>query len=659
MKKIYEKSSLEKCLKSACDDLCICKEEVNYKILEEKRHMFRKRVVIEVQVDDENDNKDKCKIEKDENCEETFKLDEKEGTVKIVEGKIIVKNPKEDGVPASILVGNEIKVLVDGEEVKGKKEIFEENKIEAIFDESKAHRELKIDISEDCMEAYANIEYKPEKIYMLKDSEESKSLFLRTDVIKEINPPKYNIEELKQQLTTNNVVYGIIEENLKECVENNCKKLLVAKGQAVIDGEDDSIEIKFQTDTDLKKLKEDKVGNIDFKSIGSIEAVHRDDLIAVRHIGQEGKDGIDITGKRKKSKPGKRLKLKSGDGCIAKDENTLVAAIDGKPCVKGNAFYVYQIHEIRSDVDLKTGNIKFAGDITIYGSVKEGMEVECGNSLNVEKDLERSKVSAKGNVNIKGNVIATKISAGGQNVEKLKFIEDLKKLKETLEGLVAAVEEIKRYDLLGAGKKDGQIIKILIENKFKVLPKLCISVISDLNMEKNDFNEGNLAKLIKSKLLGISPINIEHHSVLYKIIEEIDEKISILSVALSLPVNVKISYSQDSYIESSGDVLIYGKGEYISKITANGNIYFIQQKSVARGGVLKAKDEIKCRVVGSIAGVSTTLKVEKQGHIWVDEAYQNTVFSVGNREYILDVPSKDVHAYLDSRGDIVIDRLKL
>jgi uncharacterized protein (DUF342 family) len=660
MKKLYEESSLEKCIEKACNEFGVCKEQVKYKVLEEKKHFFRKKVIAEIEIlSDKKDEKNDDVQEHENELENELEIDEKDGTVKIVDGKIIVKNPKEEGSPATIVVGMDTKVLIDGNEVKGKKEVFTENNIEVLFSESKAYRELKIHLSDDLMEAYATIVYKPESICKLKDAVEARTRALKPEIIKQNFPPKYNIQELKQELTNNNVVCGIIEENLKSCIENSCKNLLVAKGEQVVNGKDEFVEMKFKTDSDLKKLKEDKIGNIDFKSIGSVEAVNKDEVIAEKHCGDEGKDGWDITGKIKKHKPGKKLKLKAGEGCVIKDDNVIISAIAGKPCVKNNAFYVYAIHEIRSDVDLKTGNIKFTGDITIYGSVKEGMEVECGNSLIIEKDIERANIKASGDINVKGNVIAGKISAGGTDVEKLKSIQDLESLKETLTNLIAAVEEIKRYNLLGPDKKDGEIIKILIENKFKSFSRLCINVVADLNTQRNDYEEENLVLLIRSKLIGISPISIEHHSILYKITEAIEEKLTFLNDILSIPVNVKVSYCQDSKIQSSGDVLISGKGEYISDIIANGNIYFMQERSVARGGSLNAKDEIKCRIVGSTAGVATKLKVEKNGHIWVDEAYQNTMFLIGNREYILDTPSRSVHAYLDSSGDIVVEKLKL
>ncbi|MCT8976154.1 FapA family protein [Clostridium sp. CX1] len=657
MKKVYGAATVEMCIEKACEDLGISRENLDYKVIEEKKSLFRKKALIEVEVPEEN-----IGLEADSVLEEDGNFKKEDGTVTIADGKIIVKNPEEDGKAAEVLVADNLKVVINGEGVKGRREVYENDNIEVFFQENKASRELKISLSENYTEAYATIIYEPQNIYKLKDKRENKLVTLEPETVSQINPPKYNIREVKEELSNNNVVYGIIEENLKQCVENSCKEFLVAQGQQVKNGQDDAIEIKFKMETDLKKLEEDKVGNIDFKSIGSVEAVHKGDVIAVRHIGEEGQDGYDITGKVKKHKVGKKLKLKVGEGCILVDENTIAAAIDGKPCVKNNTFYVYQLHEVRSDVDLKTGNIKFIGDVIVYGSVQEGMEIQCGNALNIEKDVERAKIKANGNIEIKGNVIASKVFAGGEDVKKIKSLNDLRALKDGLNALMQAVEEIKKFNLLGVDRKDGEIVKILIENKFKMLPKLCISVISDIRLLDDSISNSdsnNLIDLIKGKLLGISPITIKHYSELDLILNYIDEIITILSATLALPVNVKVAYCQDCSINSSGDIFITGRGEYISDITANGSIYFTEEKSVARGGVLKAKKEIKCRTVGSTAGVATKLQVEKEGHIWVDVAYQNTIIVVGPRELVLDAPSKNVHGYLDSSDDIVVDRLKL
>lgn len=680
MKKLFSENSLDNCIEAASKELGVPKESLKYEVVEEKRTLFWKKVTILVEIDEKENiqSEVETKTQAEENIifeeiknsdlelqnnkkdEPKIELNESDGTIRIEKGKIIVTNPKEGGEPASIGVKDrKVRLIVDGSEIKAQTNVYKESVIEVEFDESEAGRRLDISLSKDKMEAYAQVTYTVQDVYKLKDKEIGRIVALESEISKKIEAPRYTVEELKQELGKNYITYGIIEENLKKCVEGSDDIIVVAKGQPTINGEDDVIELKFKLEDVRKQLEEDKGGNVDFKSIGIVEAAHKGDIIAVKHPGSDGIDGSDVSGKAMKAKLGKKLRLKVGNGASIKENDTVVADIDGKPTYKSSTFYVFPIHEIRGDVDLKTGNIKFIGDVIVHGSVKEGMEIDCGNLVDVGKDVERATIRSRGDIIVNGNIIVGKVYGGGEDVDKLKTLNHLEQLKELLKNLVLAVTEIKKHKILGENKKDGEIIKILIENKFKMMSKVCFGVMATLNSQSENYGEEELVVLMKSKLLGMGPINIKKYSELDEIIECIDELISKLKENLSIPVNVKMAYCQDSIIQSSGDVVLFGKGEYISEITANGSINFTQEKSVARGGSLKAKGEIRCKTVGSTAGVSTRLEVEKEGHIYVDVAYQNTMFIVGTREFILDMPSKNIHAYLDKDGDIVVDRFKM
>lgn len=105
--------------------------------------------------------------------------------------------------------------------------------------------------------------------------------------------------------------------------------------------------------------------------------------------------------------------------------------------------------------------------------------------------------------------------------------------------------------------------------------------------------------------------------------------------------------------------MLIGKGTYVSDIEAHQGIYFLTEGSVVRGGSLRATTEIKCKVVGSQGGVTTRLKVDDGGQIWMDTAYENTIVAIGMKENTIDVPSRNVHAFLDENGDLLVERLNL
>lgn len=634
--KVYDGNTVEKCLEKASNDLKIPVEQIEYTILEEKRGFFKRKAEISVKIHE------KQKTNHD-------------GKITIKDGIISVKNPKEDGKPAIITTTPDIELFVDQEKVTHSCQVFEHSIIEVKHNENIAERRLNIEISPDRVKAYLDINYIPQNIYTTADCKESESVVLKRKLKGRIMPKRYSIDEVRQELKNNGIKYGIIEENLIDIEkQEKVEKLLVAEGVQPICGKNDEIEMKFE---EKKELIEDNSGKIDFKAIGHIETVYKGEILAIKHVGTEGKDGVDIRGKTVKHKPRKKIEIIGGEGCTIVEDTKVVSEIKGKAEVSNNIFSVHQVHEVSGDVDLTTGNIEFKGHIIVYGDVTEGMKVKAEKSIVIYKNAANSEITAKGDITIKGNVILSQITAGKEDVFCLNLINNLLNLKEMITNLKEACEQVKNMNLLGRKAKDGEIIKILIESKFKKIPKLSFQVIQDIFRKYRQ--EDELIFMVKNKILGLGPLNIENADELGEMIEIIDIKLENLAKHLTAPVDINIGYCQDTTIDSSGNINITGKGEYVSNITAHDSIFFTGMRSVARGGVLKAKNQIKCNVVGSTGGVSTTIIVEKKGQIWAEIAYQNTRFVVGKQEHILEIPCRKLHVYINKEGELTIDKLKL
>ncbi|KOA21064.1 hypothetical protein CLHOM_06520 [Clostridium homopropionicum DSM 5847] len=638
--KVFTSKTLDECIELASTELMIPKDQLVYTIIEEKKGIFIRKTSISVEISE---------IEK-ENIN---------GSIKVENSKIIVTNPEAGGKSAAIIPSKGISIFIDGEEIVRRTEIFEDSEIQVVFEESTAERRMDISISPDQMEAYVSINYIPQNIYSLDDVKENREIELKLSLIEQKYPTPYTINEIYDALSENGIVFGLIKENIEQIPTlKEVNNLLIAKGKEVIDGIDDKINIKFEIDSRNKKLIENVDGRIDYKSIGRIESVEPGFVLATREEGQDGQDGVDVKGNKKKHKMAKKHQMKAGDGCVLKDENIVVASIKGKPSFKGNIFYVYDVHVIENDVDIKTGNIDFIGDVIVHGNVKEGMELKVGHDLIINKNVESAKINSVGDIEIIGNVINSNINAGGDDVLKINKIHDLEILNSQLTTLIDTVKHIKEFNLLGKGIHDGEIVKVLIENKFKQIAVIGENFIKSSSHSNNKW-EQELCIYIIRKLVGFAPLNIKNVSELESIIETAGNLKQYLSGALAMPAEIKLSYCQDSTIKCSGSIFITGKGEYISSITSNENVIFENPGSLARGGVIKAKNEIKCKKVGSEGRVSTKLIVEAGGHIWADVAYQNTCFMIGGREYILETDSKDIHAYLNNEGELVVDKFVL
>ncbi|MBU3190726.1 FapA family protein [Clostridium bowmanii] len=663
--------NVDECLQSASFSLGVPIEKFKYSILEEKNGFFKKHAVISVDTiegDLEEDNNKQDGLAQDyakvnELKEDVLKKDtqreEINGTIEIQKGRIIIKNPKEGGKPAVISTNSDITVIIDGENVRGGAALYEESNIETVFKEVVAKRQMNLSTSSDKMEAYISISYSPSTIYKLKDVEPKNSLKLEIDVKEEIMPPKFTESEIKDELRNQNIKYGVLKMTLIKCVKaEKIDTLLIASGKKTIEAIDDSLDIKYKDAQGKLDKVYDNAEMIDYKAIGSVKGVEKGQVLAVLTPGKIGEDGIDITGKIIRVKTSKKIVLGAGEGCTMMDEFTVVATAEGRPSNRGNTFFVYKIYEINGDVELKTGNIKFVGDIVISGSVREGMKVESGNCILIKNNVAEAEITASGDVVIKGNVIHSNVAAGKEDVLTLEYLSDLKNMKNDLSKLISSITQLKDMNLLDRNTSDGELVKILLETKFKKIPLHAIKIHERILKEEN--TEDELLFIIKNRILNLAPLNIGHYEELNDAITIIDNKISLLEMDLTLPVDVLLDYCQDSIIKSSGNIIFSGKGQYVSQIEASDSVIFQKDKSVARGGIIKAGKEIKCKIVGGLGGVATRLIVESHhGHIWAEVAYPNTRFIIGAKEYILDNSSKNIHAFIDENRDLIVDKLQL
>lgn len=650
----FEGSTVKECLKNASITLGVSKELLKYSILEEKRRLFKKHVIISIDSIKGSPDESRIKVElvkRDDSIIDTH--NEKDGTIEIKNGKIIIKNPYEGGKPAVICNTNNIALTVNGEKVTLRANVREEDIIEVFLKEDEATRYLNLTTSSDNMEAYISIKYKPKVTYKLKDSQPKNSLLIESEVKEKIMPPKFTQTEINNELLNNKIKYGILKMVVIKCsTSDEVSQLLVANGKKVTDAVDDRLELKYNgLHKDYNNYEV-----IDYKAIGSVEGVEKGQVLAILHRGKVGLDGVDIKGKELKCKNSKMLVLGAGEGCELIDEFTVAATIKGRPSLRGSTFFVYKTYEVNGDVELKTGNIQFVGDIVISGSVREGMKVESGNSILIKNNVSEAEITASGDVVVKGNVIHSNILSGKEDVLNLEFLNDIKSMKDDILKLIASIRQVKEINLIRKNNSDGELIKILLESKFKRLPKTAIKVAKRIIQLEN--TEDELIRVIKHKILNLGPLNIVDFEELNEVVTIIKNKIEKLEMNLTLPVDVVLDYSQDSTIKSSGNIIFTGKGEYVSELVASDSILFKIDKSLARGGVIKAGKEIKCKIVGGVGGVSTKLIVEKNGHIWADVAYPNTRFIIGDREYVLDVLSKNIHAFIDADRELIVEKLQ-
>jgi len=661
MSSLFSGSSVEECIEKASKSLNIKKEELKYNIIKDEKHFFKRSVQIEMiedRVEEFKENDNYIMNNEENNIKSTSNSDTRKSSLnfgaKVENGKIIVNDFEDEGTLITIEPCKEVVLIIDGVECNFKTPVSSDETIEYKFVEQEAIRNVNIGITSNRLEAYITMKLTPQDEFELLDSQYEKNLKLRVRKIGQKYPPRYTVKELEELLHSKGIRSGILQSELKEiCNEYNVEERLVAKGTPAKDDVADQIKLYFNDSKELIDygLQDEKV---DYRNRYLIYNAKVGDVLAEFIPGRSGTDGIDVLGLTIKKKTAKKLFLKAGENCVFKD-NKVIANIEGRPSIKGNTVVVNRVYNVE-EVNLKSGNVDFIGNVEIAKNVEEGMEVIAGGEVYVGKNVESAIIQASGQVIVSGNVLSSTIKSGSVNVEVKTHTNNLIEYKASIEELLDSASQLKDRNMLGKSKY-GEVVKLLIENKFKGLPKLSKKILN-YNVS-NGINESELTTFIINKMLGLGPLKINNSEELLGLCDILQDEIDDMESITLTAADIYIDYAQGAKIEASGNVVITGKGQYTSNIRALGDIEFTASNSVCRGGVLSAGNEIKLKTVGSSAGVSTILKVPKNGRISADIAYNNTVFCFGEKQLLLEVSSKDLVAYLDKKGEIIIEKFVL
>ena len=351
---------LEECLKKAELKLSTSRKNFKYKIISEEKGFFKKKCIIEVE------------LEEKENNENVVEKPEKK--IVLSDNKVILKMDGE----AELEFSKDIKLSVNGEEIKKDFVIVKaDDDIRYQCEAVEGTRDLKLSIDKDRMEAKLTIEYTPAKVREVVGNFKGKGkIRLTTKLVDGQMPLKFTKEEISKILKDKGIVYGIKESEIdKAIVSDDVNELLVAEGKRAINDENDTIKVYFQKIR--RNVEAESVKQIDYKDLYSIVNVNEGELIGELVSGKEGQDGIDLFGNEYKRKKKKNISISSKKGCKV-EGNKVIATIEGRPDMKNGIFSVNKVLEAKNDVDIKSGNIKFIGDVVVSGNVKDGMTVDAG-----------------------------------------------------------------------------------------------------------------------------------------------------------------------------------------------------------------------------------------------------------------------------------------
>lgn len=465
-------------------------------------------------------------------------------------------------------------------------------------------------------------------------------------------------DNILQELKKRNITYGIDEKAIEEALDRKeSGEQLIARGEPPTEGNDGYIEyhIQYEMSDHKPKLLED--GTVDFREIREIPVVQVGETIGIIHQPTEGKRGISIQNKPIQPRKVNEAIVK-GRGFHIED-NKIIALESGTIRVHNRA-PIYQIDIIQKlvhngDVDLKSGNLSFVGDIEITGNVEETMNVEADERILIMHNAHGAIIEAGSEIVVNRNIIRSKLTVGKVEDKELAIKDKTSELLNTIKSFEQSV-----LQLVLANRKSGQpktdvamIVRVLMEQKFQPLSSEINNYFQLLhdhtNNEVIDLNE--LIDLLYKAFVLFDKQLLNDEMVFLTI----EEKLSTLSryyeEKLEPTAKLTIGQAQQSEAFCNGDIYLTGRGAYNSKFHAEGK--FVTNGFI-RGGSIYAKKGIEVNEVGSGFGVETILSVPATEKIIINHAKEDTVIQIGKRMYRFVKERRNIKAQIDETGAIVL-----
>lgn len=564
-----------------------------------------------------------------------------DGTAAVKNGQIIVTDPQEGGNPAVIIPGENVQIMVNDELIQAPKEVTSQDRILLIPHHSEPHWQAEVRITSDKMGAYLKINRTPGMRYEVKDTPPASQLVVSGQLV-ELKKPEITLEQLQEVLQARGVVFGIMPEMLQLALDSEQDdEFFVAKGEPATPGVDASLRILYEE----KETAERKEGT-PLVHVHEVVSVEPGEVLVEVIPPKPGKNGTDVLGNPVPPPEPKNITLKAGTGAeLIGDGTKAVATIAGRPILKGQTIVVVPTYTFTGDVDAKTGIINFKGDVTIQGNVLDGMKVEASGRVTISGYVANATVIAGGDVIIGKNVVGSTVRAGGISTLCQRLLNNLTHLEQNLKILPAAIEQLKRHPLISKNRDfqrlgEVVILKMLMDKKFKKVPEILQEIGQDLErlkgaMEGKDFDDflkshENFSQIISGRIAA-ELTNQPLGNYIKKFLEQARSFALVLKERSTDRAKLVVPYVQNSHLESSGDVIISGKGCYNSNIFAGQNVLVEGSPGVFRGGEIVAGGQVKVRELGCPAEVSTTVVISKGKTINAVRAYPGVTIKAGSR----------------------------
>jgi len=579
------------------------------------------------------------------------KFDELDGLVWILNGRVFVKNEVKDGMPPIINPCEKIKLFINGMECNHLTTVSEQDEIELKETINEIDAGIEVEISDDGLKAFLYFTPSRTVMNMVVDTYPTNKLDVSANQVT-LELKKTSPEYLLNSLRSAGVVYGINTELLELICKNNMPgRFLIAEGVAPENPTNDEIEYMFNVNEVVEfELKENELGNVDFRNISSYESVTAGQVIARLHAGLPGKKGISVTGEDLNPPQAKKINITpSLSVTYDKETGEIRANKPGRPIKqeKGNTiiFHIYDAVVIE-EVSIKTGNIWFKGDIEVKRNVCESMEVIARQNVLIKGNVDFASIYAGNNITIKGSAISSKINAAMSDVVAKDPAPLMEKLITGIDSLINNIKHISSQEITTKKLTEfSEIVRYLLNEKNKELPAIIYDVLHSLRKDNYDIDENFILSLMKStrSLMG-NYSEVWDINYLNQIVSDVRKLFSGKNTTAAKGC-ITLNSVTNCEVSALGNVTVLGKGCVNSIINCNGKATVT---GYVRGGQIRAEKGIEVNIAGSERGSKILLAVPEDSYIQIRTAHIDTTIKVGRLSHTFLSVKKMVRARIEN-----------
>ena len=170
----------------------------------------------------------------------------------------------------------------------------------------------------------------------------------------------------------------------------------IARAKDPVPGRDGFIRYAFAVGLAEHLWREDPAKTPDRVGYTTVQA---GTLLAERVPPPEPLEGRDIFGEPIPAELGRPARLRAGRNVrLSEDGASAHAEIDGAAKLVQSRIAVDPVKTIPSDVDIRSGNIEFDGDVIVEGDVQEGFSVDAAGSIRVAGVVYRAAMRSGGDI---------------------------------------------------------------------------------------------------------------------------------------------------------------------------------------------------------------------------------------------------------------------